>query len=59
MVEYIKDETTDTTEIFTVQSKYAQTLTFDPLVEMAMTDEDQTLVTVTNSDSTVTFTSSV
>ncbi len=58
MVEMLNDTVLDSTAIFTVQSKYAQTLTFDPLVEMAMTDADQAPVTSTNSDSTVTFTSS-
>ncbi len=58
MVEMLNDTVLDSTRIFTVQSKYAQTLTFNPLLEMAMTDSDQALVTSTNSDSTVTFTSS-
>ncbi len=58
MVEMLNDTVLDSTAIFTVQSKYAQTLTFDPLLEMAMTDADQALVTSTNSDSAVTFTSS-
>nr|MDA3854203.1 fibronectin type III domain-containing protein [Bacteroidales bacterium] len=58
MVEYIADTETDTTSIFTVQSKYAQTLSFAPLAEMAMTDDDQSPNVTANSDSAITFSSS-